>query len=113
MRNIIFILLFAFQAAFTSAATDEERKANELIQDLSRNVNYISSLSDIEPEGVYLMLMIAVKALSTDHNVETSAVALSNQFYQSKHFAVMLKSKRVSFAEMLRLYVDFVGQPNL
>ena len=107
MRNIIFILLFAFQAAFASAATDEEKKANELIQELSRNVNYISLLSDVEQEGVLHMLLYASRYLEEQRAIKMSALEISGELYRSEPIKELLVTNKASLEEVLSQFVTY------
>lgn len=99
---------FAEEAEKSLATFFNEATGSEL-EELTRNVSYLSLLTNIESEEVLMMLIFATNKLSEDYNVQMSPLDISRQMYESEKVSSLLKSENLSFAMILSLYIGHTG----
>ncbi|MGO2354658.1 MAG: hypothetical protein ACTH58_07960 [Marinomonas foliarum] len=88
------------------------KEAGIRLKEFNNNVNYISSISGVEPEGVIEMLTLASKMLAENKNIQLSQLEISRWLYKSEDVSKALKTKTFSLAEVLALYVQLANPLN-
>ncbi|KJZ07035.1 hypothetical protein TW85_24925 [Marinomonas sp. S3726] len=104
MCKLIFILLFSFTSLGSSASPEGDARAKQLVEELNRNIVYISEISNVNPSGVFKMLLVTHRHIKEESGSEISVLELSNKLYHSEHFYNLLTSKKASLAQILSQY---------